>query len=183
MGIIRKDFRYKVIKNLLSKDERELLKHDFRLRHRSNKHFFDDPVIDKTNPKFYADPLTEALLISKQKIIEENCGLELFPTYSFWRMYTNGSSLNKHKDRDSCEISCTIAVDSDLKEPWPIIINDKEINLDLGDGIIYLGIEDSHERKQLNRDYYSQCFLHYVDKNGLYKDYKLDKRKRLGVQK
>ena len=63
-------------------------------------------------------------------------------------MYTRGSSLNKHKDRDSCEISCTIAVDSDLNDPWPIIINDKEINLDLGDGIIYLGIEDSHERKQ-----------------------------------
>jgi hypothetical protein len=183
MGIIRKDFRYKVIKNILSQDERELLKHYFRLRHRSNKHFFDDLIINKTSPNFYADPLTEALLLSKQKIIEENCGLELFPTYSFWRMYTWGSSLHKHKDRDSCEISCTIAVDSDSNEPWPIIIEGKEVNLNLGDGVIYLGIEDSHERKELFRDYYSQCFLHYVDKNGPYVNNKLDKRNRLGASK
>lgn len=181
MGIIRKDFRYKIIKNILSREERELLKHYCRLKHRSNKTFWNDNILNKTNTRFYADPLTEALLISKQKIMEENCGLKLFPTYSYWRMYTWDAGLGKHKDRESCEISCTIAVDSDSDEPWPIIINDKEVNLNLGDGVIYLGIEDFHERKELQTDYYTQCFLHYVDANGPYKQNKLDKRKRLGV--
>ena len=41
MGIIKKDFRYKVIKNFISIDEKNLL-HDYtRIRHRTNDEFFN----------------------------------------------------------------------------------------------------------------------------------------------
>jgi hypothetical protein len=113
--------------------------------------------------------------------MEENTGLELLPTYSYWRMYTYGSCLNPHKDRKSCEISVTISIGSSSNKPWPIYIGDHEVNLNHGDGVIYLGIEDQHSRKELNEDYHAQCFLHYVDKNGPNKMFVKDQRPLYGM--
>ena len=56
----------------------------------------------------YGDPVMETLLLFLQKTIEENTGLSLFPTYSFYRVYRPGNELFPHKDRPSCEISLTL---------------------------------------------------------------------------
>ena len=53
--------------------------------------------------------------------MEKNTGLELLPTYSYWRMYTYGSYLNHIKIK-SCEISVTISIGSSSEKPWPIYI-------------------------------------------------------------
>lgn len=183
MGTIRKDFRYKVVKNLLSKEEVSLA-HDYcRIRNRLNVNQFEGGLSNHQDTSIYGDPFTESLMLNKKKIMEENTGLELLPTYSYWRMYTYGSCLNPHKDRNSCEISVTISIGSSSEKPWPIYIGEKAINLNHGDGVIYLGIEDEHSRKELETDYHAQCFLHYVDKDGPYKDFVLDKRPILGHDK
>ena len=56
----------------------------------------------------YSDPAMETLLLLLQKTIEENTGLNLYPTYSFYRVYRPGNELLPHKDRSSCEISITL---------------------------------------------------------------------------
>ena len=182
MGKIKQDFRHKVIKNILNENEIKIYTDYFKMKHRFNKDSFDllqSPIYDTY---YYADPLTESLLLNKQNIIEQKSGLELLPTYSFWRMYTHNAKLEKHKDRESCEISCTIFVQGDGTK-WPIFIEDKSIELEPGDGVIYLGIEDAHWRENFMGDWHAQFFLHYVDKNGKYKEFHKDKRNLIGGPK
>ena len=55
----------------------------------------------------YGDPLMETLLNFGRKTIEKSTGLELWPTYSYYRLYKVGDMLKRHKDRPSCEVSIT----------------------------------------------------------------------------
>ena len=45
--------------------------------------------------------------------MEKETNKKLFPTYSFWRMYTKYNYLAEHDDRPSCEISVTVNIDAD----------------------------------------------------------------------
>ena len=121
-------------------------------------------------------PFETLLKICKPKI-EEVTGLELFPTYSYSRIYTTGNILPKHKDRPSCEISVTIKLGDTGNYNWPILMDGEEIQLNDGDAVIYKGCEVEHWREQLSvPDYYlGQVFLHYVDKNGPNAEFKYDK--------
>jgi hypothetical protein len=58
-----------------------------------------------------------------------------------------------------------------------------EINMQPGDAVIYLGCEIEHWREEFKGDWHAQAFLHYVDKNGPYKNFILDERQILGIQK
>ncbi len=175
MGIIGKDFNYKIIKNFLSTDEINLLKEFCKIRQRLNIDFKDSKV-ETLDTGFYSDPIMEALLINKTKIVQDEVGLELLPTYSYWRMYTKFADLKKHKDRESCEISITAMIDGDTNLDWPIYIDGNEINLNIGDAAVYLGCDLLHWRNEFLGDYQSQVFLHYVNKNGKNKEFFKDKR-------
>ena len=134
----------------------------------------------------YADPLMESLMIHLHPIIEQCTDLELYPTYSYYRVYRNGHKLSKHKDRKSCEISVSLALgysyDSNTYR-WPLFVNENEIFLKPGDIAIYKGVELSHWREPFNIQedaYHCQAFLHYVNANGKYKDYMFDGRESIG---
>lgn len=109
--------------------------------------------------------------------IEQATGLELAPTYTYYRVYRPGADLKRHKDRPICEISATICfgyeyfgVDADYS--WDIFVDpdsrgkkkpDDEFNRigeylpynnpgvgyhqDQGDAIIYRGCELKHWRE------------------------------------
>jgi len=175
MGIIRKDFKYKIIKSFLNENEIELFKNYTIFQHRKNNTNFDFRQMNG-DTFFNGDSLTQSLLLSKKNIIEKATGLELWPTYSFWRMYTFSSFLKTHTDRKSCEISATVMVGSD-GTPWPIYMEDNPILMEPGDACIYLGCEINHGRDEFNGDWHSQIFLHYVDKNGPCAEFKFDKQK------
>tara|TARA_R100000322_G_scaffold134005_1_gene89971 strand:- start:825 stop:1394 length:570 start_codon:yes stop_codon:yes gene_type:complete len=176
MGIIRKNFRYKLIKNFLSKKELEIGVHYFNLMHKRNETNFDQIQGSNCDSIFRNDCFTDALLVQKKKIMEKETGLKLFPTYGFTRFYTYNSDLEKHKDRPSCEISVSAMWDSDGTE-WPLYIEGKAIEMNKGDAVIYLGCEDEHWREVFKGDYHLQTFFHYVDQNGPNKDHKYDKIK------
>jgi len=181
MGNI-KDFKYKLIKNFLTYDEVKLLNDYCRIRHRSNFNSFDFVQNNNGDTHFYGDPLMESLMINKLKLMEKETGLELLPTYAFWRMYTVNADLEKHKDRSSCEVSVTVAISSD-GTPWPIYMDGNEINMEPGDAAVYLGCEIEHWREKFKGDWHAQTFLHYVDKNGPNKEWFKDKRLMYGVKK
>jgi len=178
MGNI-KDFKYKLIKNFLTKEEIKLLLDYCRIKHRLNFTFFDDS--NNANTYFYGDPLMESLMVNKLDLIEKATGLQLLCTYAFWRMYTINADLEKHIDRPSCEVSATVMIGSD-NTPWPIYMEGTEINMELGDAVIYLGCEVEHWRNIFKGDWHAQAFLHYEDKNGPNKEWFKDKRILYGIE-
>lgn len=128
----------------------------------------------------YSDYLMESLLIQYKPIVEWATGLDLAPTYSFYRVYRRGQELIKHTDRPSCEISMTVSygfyyAGKDYR--WPIFMNGTQLNLEQGDAAVYRGCDVEHWREPFDvpqNSYHVQCFYHYVDKNGPYKDYAYD---------
>lgn len=137
----------------------------------------------------YADPAMEAMLLHLLPIMQENTGLELYPTYSFYRVYRNGDILHPHKDRPSCEISTTVCFNysyDDSQYTWPIIMDGNKVEMKPGDIVVYRGIELEHAREEFippGDDWQVQAFFHYVDKNGKYSDFKFDKRSNVGMLK
>ena len=181
MGSI-KDHKYKIIKNILTEEEIKLLEKYVFIKHRINVTTFDFQQSNNKDTSFYGDPIMESLLLTKFDRMEKETNLKLHPTYSFWRMYTKFADLKKHTDRPSCEISVTIMIGSD-GTPWPIYIDGKSIELNKGDGVIYLGCEVEHFRKEFLGDWHAQVFLHYVDADGENKEYFKDKRAFWGEQR
>lgn len=136
----------------------------------------------------YLDPAMETMLLVLQGVMEENTGLKLFPTYSYYRVYRNGQELTPHVDRPSCEISSTLCFNysyNDNNYQWPIFMEGQPVNLSPGDLVIYKGCDLTHWREKFippnNEDsWHVQGFFHYVDANGPYADYKYDKRSHIG---
>ena len=181
MGIIGKDFKYKIIKNFISKDEIDLLKIYCEIKHRTNLTNFDFNQSNVGDTHFYGDPIMDSLMLKKQLLMENETGKKLLPTYAFWRCYTKYSTLKKHVDRPPCEISVTVNINGD-GTAWPIFMKGTPLNLETGDAAIYLGCEIEHWREEFKGDYQFQAFLHYVDAEGENKKHYMDKRKYWGVQ-
>jgi len=177
-----KNLKYKLIKNFLTKEEIKLLTDYCRIKHRLNFNSFDDALSNNFDTYFYADALMESLMVNKLELMQKETGLELLPTYAFWRMYTVHADLIKHVDREACEVSVTVMLGSDGTS-WPIYMNGTEINMEAGDATIYLGCEVEHWREEFKGDWHAQTFLHYVDKNGKNKEWFKDKRLLYGMQK
>ena len=178
------NFKYKIAKNFLTNYECGILYNYARIRHLTNKTNFENPKehsvgSNTADTYFYADPLMETFLDLKRQDVEKIVDKKLYPTYSYWRMYTYGATLPKHSDRPSCEISCTINI-SDNSD-WPIYMDDKAFYLEKGDACIYKGCDVKHHRQALESNHQAQVFLHYVDAEGKNKDWKYDKRIRLGL--
>ena len=182
MGVIGKDFKFKKIKNFITKDEVELANYYFEMSHRTNLTSFDTELrCSNSDTCFYGDKLTESFLLKKKDLMEKETGKKLLPTYSYWRMYTKYSDLKKHIDRPSCEISVTVNIGND-GTIWPIFIDGNEVTLDEGDAVIYMGRESPHWREEFLGDWCAQCFLHYVDADGEFKDFNIDKRVYWGTE-
>jgi len=180
MGTIGKDFKYKIIKNFLSKDEIELLTIFCDMKHRTNLKNFDFIQNNNADTMYYGDPVVDSLMLKKQPLMEKETGKKLLATYAFWRCYTKYSILKKHTDRPSCEISVTANINGD-GTVWPIFMDGNEFNLEVGDAAIYLGCDVVHWREEFKGDFQFQTFLHYVDANGKNKEYYMDKRRYWGV--
>lgn len=180
MGEIRKDYKHLLVKNFLSIDICKIFSDYAIMNHRVNSSFYKEDVTNN-HTSFYADKFSESILLFCKDKMEEITNKKLFPTYSYWRMYTYGSCLLEHTDRPSCEISATVHIDGD-KHDWPIMVGGKEYFTKPGDAVIYLGQEDKHSRKKFEGDFQTQIFLHYVDQNGPNVEYKYDKRIDIGVK-
>jgi len=175
----------KIIKDFITAEEAQFFLCYTQMMHRNNPFASNDKSYEVPNDdtSYYADALTESLLLKKHEFMEKELGIKLFPTYTYWRMYTYGSELKKHTDRNSCEISITLHLGSD-GTPWPICFNDQCFELKPGEAAIYKGIEWPHYRKEPYKgDFYSQVFMHYVHADGIHQQYKFDKRPLVGLKK
>ena len=138
------------------------------------------------NYKLYADPLVEILLENLLPDVENIVNKNLYPTYSFFRVYIKGNALSKHVDRPACEYSVSVNVANEGGN-WPIYMQREEeepskVVLTPGDAVIYKGCEVKHWRdidESVNAT--AQFMLHYVDKKGPFSGYKFDQRDSLGL--
>lgn len=169
-----------LVKNFLDESEQIHLSNYTWLYHIHNEtKFCEEEVINTADTGLYADYFMESLLLRKKPIMEKYVGKKLFPSHSFWRMYTYGAILYPHKDRPSCEYSVTIQISSSGEE-WPIYINETPYTLNHGDALIYDGVNNEHWRHPFKGDYSSNLFLHYVDQNGPVKHFHMDTRPFFG---
>jgi hypothetical protein len=182
-----KEKGYAVVKNAVTKELRDFIT-QYALFDEMQDFQTDGGQVPNAHAK-YGDPAMETMLLHIHPTMEENTGLELYPTYSFYRVYRNGDELTPHKDRPSCEISCTVCFNysyDDSKYTWPIYMDGYEVNLKPGELIIYRGTELEHWRNSFNIQedaWHVQGFFHYVDKNNINAEYKFDKRESLGILK
>lgn len=154
---------YEYVSNILNKEEQFILNNYLQIIHVRGAGLQDH---DQCNGETagYADPLMEVILEKKRHLFEEVAGKPLLPTYSFYRCYNYLSDLKDHKDRPSCEISCTVNISG--PDDYPIFMGDKAVNIKRGDGVLYHGPRINHSRKEFKGDWLAQVFLHYVYKDG-----------------
>lgn len=133
------------------------------------------------------DVFMDALLMDLLPFAEDVSRAKLFPTYSYFRVYSRGDLLDKHTDRPSCEISLSLCLGYEAKRPWPLMVEGpagaSSVELAAGDALLYRGIECPHWREPMDGEHTAQVFLHYVDQNGPYAEWKYDKRPALSFKR
>lgn len=142
-----------------------------------SKEAVESPTVPGSLGNIAHDLPFETLLKIKKPLVEEITGLQLYPTYSFARIYKTGNELKKHKDRPSCEISVTLKLGDTGNYNWPICIDNNKIELATGDAVIYRGCDIEHwrEKHDFTNYFLGQVFLHYVDRDGPNCNFKYDK--------
>jgi hypothetical protein len=131
-------------------------------------------------PAVYGDAEVDRLMQDLVPAIEAQTGLQLFPTYSYARLYKRGDALPPHRDRSACEISISLNLGQVPDEPWALHVSDFAALLGPGDALIYRGCDHTHWREPYDGERVVQAFLHYVDQNGPYAGEKFDGRPSLG---
>ena len=212
--------KYEVIRGAIKKSVAEFVMGYFLLKRQVAETLFNKGYIspfctewgvwhDEQVPNtygHYADVAMETFLIILQPLLEKKTGLKLSPTYTYARIYKKGDILKRHKDRYSCEISCTLNLGGTA---WPIFINSNfkeghaygkfigqhrtqnyspsksrgtKITLGMGDLLLYSGCELEHWREPFDGEYCVQVFLHYNKARGSKaKVNRFDRRLHLGL--
>jgi hypothetical protein len=181
-----KNQKYCVIHSAVSKDICDIITQYSFFEEMQNLKLKGDSQVPNSISK-YGDPAMEALLAYLHPQMEQATGLKLIPTYSYFRIYSNGDDLKAHTDRHSCEISATLCFNysyDDSRYTWPIFMDGKPITLQPGDMAVYKGMEIPHWRSAFDIDepdsWQVQGFFHYVDADGPHKGWAFDKRESLG---
>jgi hypothetical protein len=109
------------------------------------------------------------LLVEKIPEVSELLGEKVLPTYTYARVYKEGSELLRHRDRPACEISLTLNLSKDTD--WPIYFqrpdgSETSIELEPGGAVMYLGCQADHWRNKFEGQECVQLFMHYVRSYG-----------------
>lgn len=177
MDVLKNNFWY--VPEVLTKSELRLLNIYCQIKHSWNFHNFDDKQTSLGETAFYGDTIMESLLRIKTEIFEKEIGKKILPTYSFWRMYNKFSTLKRHTDRPSCEITASINLGG-CETKWPLIVEGKPFDIKPGDAVVYHGAKLEHWRDEFQGDAQAQVFFHWVYADGPEKNRIFDTRRDLG---
>jgi hypothetical protein len=137
---------------------------------------FEDPQAPGDYSQ-YGDLIFDTILNISLENMNILTNKKLVPTYSYYRLYTTGTELTRHRDRASCEISTTLCLGYDTSNisknlypnfNWPMFVADKNnekngvpVYMKPGDMLIYRGCEIDHWREPFKGLNHAQVFLHY----------------------
>ena len=176
--------KYKVLKQAITKELAQFIYTYFLNKRRVVRFLFEqrwlspfaeewgtwnDAQIPNTY-SHYCDIAMDTLLQGLHKKMEKETGIKLQPAYSYARIYKQGDTLHRHKDRYSCEVSTTLNLGGEL---WPIYLEPSgktgkagiKVDLKQGDMLIYMGCELEHWRDPFPGKDCGQVFLHYNDRS------------------
>ena len=170
----------KVIPNAITQETCELISLNMDLLSHTLGFPKDDLV--ENSAGYYAPIFLESLLVYLQPLIEQTVSKKLYPTYSYGRIYYKDNELKKHKDRGASEYGASCCIYKEVDYPLYFEDSGKIISYDLnvGDIIVYEGMEYNHWREPYQGNKHTQVFLMYVDTEGIYSDLKYDKRNGIG---
>jgi len=176
---------YVIIKQFIPRIMCEYISKNIKVLEDGSRFDYGDTQVEKAFSA--ASPLiTETLLDVVTPLLSKTINCELYPTYSYLRIYVKGAVLERHVDRPSCEVSATIPLSYDCPGIWPLCIERSDgvvrVELEPGDALIYKGIEIPHWREPFEGEHQVQVFLHYVKQHGNYREFKFDKRPHLSHQ-
>lgn len=119
-----------------------------------------------------ADLFTTSIMITMMPMIEDLVGMSLLPTSSHFRVYRQGSILQKHHDQEHCcQVTASITMGASFPDGyrgWPVYLEDEPFYIDVGDMLLFNGHQLFHSRKKLDipKEYYQvQVFMHYIEKD------------------
>tara|TARA_Y100001970_G_scaffold21616_3_gene24715 strand:+ start:7465 stop:8079 length:615 start_codon:yes stop_codon:yes gene_type:complete len=176
-GLVDRDYTF--LKNFISKEESQLAYYYSLI-----KAINPSETEDSQSPGWDIrsnDPIGLALLYKVKKKMEAYANKKLFPTYCYYRVYKQGSVLLPHTDRPSCEYSATVCLgynNSNIPNyNWPFRVGKEMFMMQPGDAVLYKGCDVTHSRVgKYGGIAQTQIFLHYVDAEGPFKDFKHDKK-------
>jgi len=156
------------VPNFISQERAQTLNQNFFILERDNG-CVKDHQARHSSAIYNFKPFLE-LLCQKVNDVSALIEEQVLPTYTYARIYKNGETLARHRDRPACEISLTLHIGGDVD--WSIGIQkpsgeEVDLNLQQGDAMLYLGCTADHWRStSFSGQNYSQVFLHYVRSNG-----------------
>lgn len=156
-----------------------------------------NPLLSKVAIEVYSHqyPPLAAFLWGLTPTVSRLAGIELLPTYGYFRVYQSGDICRVHSDRPACEHSLSLTVQLSEERPWALSIERKFLEKPLpvmeedfgkedvaslpmaaGDAVMYQGVHHRHGRVEPNPNSWSaHLFLHWVDASGPYSDHAFDR--------
>jgi hypothetical protein len=127
--------------------------------------------------------------------VSQVAGIELIPSYAYFRIYQKGDVCRVHSDRQACEHSLSLTVELGDNVPWALSMEKRHLDepspaidsnfgnepfssipMRAGDGVMYRGVNHRHGRLDPNPNSWSaHMFLHWVDPDGPYADHAFDR--------
>ena len=155
-----------------------------------------NPLLSKTAIEIYSHqyPPMATFLWGLTPTMSQIAGLELLPTYAYFRIYQAGDICRVHFDRPACEHSLSLTVQLAEGKSWALAVErqrrdapssridpdfgDEEnasLPMQPGDAVMYQGVHHRHGRVEPNPNSWSaHLFLHWVDANGPYASHAFD---------
>ena len=187
--IVKQDFAF-VIKGAVSAELCKFLSTEFRMLEQCWRFYDKDAgkeVGQAESFSAYSPLFLENLSLHIKPLVEDAVGKQLWPTYSYGRIYRTGAELEKHSDRRSSEYTVSCCLEKDAVHDWSLIIQRldgscEEYYLEVGDILIYPGRDLVHWRGGKFKGIEQvQAFIQYVDKSGNSADLKWDGRPMMGL--
>ena len=109
---------------------------------------FEETDTDKSVYSIYGDIAIDTAMLKVKPQVDKLIGEQTWPTYSYARIYPYKSIVAPHKDREECEISCSMYLGG---TKWDMFVEGKDgperIDLNAGDMVVYAGTELTHWRE------------------------------------
>ena len=173
---------YCILRSVLSPREAELISSYALLQCVYPDYYLAEPLTQSQGR--YCDAMGETLLIKLHGLMQQVAAAALEPCYSYLRIYRPGAVLEKHIDRDSCEVSASMTLGFQAQRNWPLWLEDagqsRALELAPGDLLLYRGADLPHWRERFDGQFWVQLFLHYVRSNGRFAGHRFDGREQLG---
>jgi hypothetical protein len=165
LEIIQNNYLY--VPGFITPDLASALSKEFK-EHCNKFNIQGDPQAPNSHSLYDFMPFVR-LLVEKMPEVSELLGEKVLPTYTYARVYKEGSELLRHRDRPACEISLTLNLSKD--NDWTIYFqrpdkSETSVELEPGDAVMYLGCQADHWRNKFEGQECVQLFMHYVRSYG-----------------